>query len=249
MEFLSASWFNALQLAVDGARLSEDRTGSFEFVAGGTCSHLVIEAGRVVEFASGGLPTADIGLAWSSEDAVRIAWGTVSGTEAMAATTMSVPASGAEFVGPPAPLGLMTRPEVDALPELFGASLRAQFVHPGGPFGEFGRVLDFAEGRIVDEQWGFAPTCDVMVKVSCRGNALVGLGRQSILEALEDGGEIGGDLAAMATLAAILETGECQALMRPGAGRLLALATLGELRADRVFSEGFARVMAETELP
>ena len=249
MEFLSADWFAETRGVFSGARLTGDGTFGFEFDAGGIRSHLVIDAGRVRVFDEGRFPAADIGLAWCAQDAVRIAWGTIPATEAMARTTMSVPASGARYGGLPAPLGLLARTEADALPELLGASLRVQFVHPGGPFGEFGRVLDFSEGRLVAEQFGLAPEFDVMVKVSLRDTALIGAGHLSVLQALERGGEIAGEIAALATLAAILESPEFKALMLPGVPRCLAMATLGELRADPAVRDGFASVMADTELP
>ena len=110
-------------------------------------------------------------------------------------------------------------------------------------------MLDFSEGRLVAEQFGLAPEFDVMVKVSLRDTALLGAGQLSVLEALERGGEIAGDIAALATLAAILESSEFKALMLSGVSRCLAMATLGELRADSALRDGFARVMANTELP
>ena len=78
--------------------------------------------------------------------------------------------------------------------------------------------------------------------------ALVFAGRMSILEALAVG-EIAGEIAPMASLAAILEGEEFQALMAPLAETALALATLGDLRADPVFQLAFSSLMAETEMP
>jgi hypothetical protein len=247
MEFLSAEWFTAVCSAVASVRLGDDRAAEFELVAGEVRSHLVIDAGRVVAFALGERPGAEIGLHWSAQNAMRFAWGTLSGTDAMVRTTMAVPASGAGGAPLP-PVGLTARPEAAALPMLFGATLRTQFVHPGGPFGEFTWVLDFDEGRIAGEGYGSAPDADVVVKVSYRNMALTRAGEMTTLEALA-GGEIGGDLAAMATLAAILESAEFQAVMLPTAGHCLAIATLGELRSDPAFQAGFARVMDETVLP
>ena len=84
-------------------------------------------------------------LCWSAADAIRLAQDGLSGTEAMAATRIvdaQAPAPGTSLP----PLGFVRDAQIVAVPEMFGASLRAQFATTDGPFGPFAFVLDLVEG-------------------------------------------------------------------------------------------------------
>jgi hypothetical protein len=227
--------------------LAEDAEAALEFDAGGIVSHLIVRAGRVAACGLGRLPDAQVGLMWSAQDAVRLALGTLAGNAAMIATRLHDAGSSNQLTPVP-PMGLMDRPEVQDLPKIQGASLRVQFLHPGGPFGECAYLLDFTDGRISAERLATAAVADVGVRVPYRAMALVRAGRISILEALAEG-EIRGDIAPMASLAAILEGDEFAALMAPTANTALQLATLGDLRRDPVFQRVFGDLMAHTVTP
>lgn len=249
LEFLSPDWFQRIADGFAPVHLDGDPSASFELAVDGSASHLVVDAGRVTALGPGARPDADLRLSWSADDAMRIAWGLLDGTEAMARTTARGP-DPAVAPGPPAPDGLTRRAGADALPRQLGVTIRVQFVHPGGPFGTCAWILDLDDGRIRHE--GFEmhgpEAVDVTVTVTYENVVRIRNGWCTTLEALQ-GGAIDGDIGAMIALAGILETPEFDALLRVTGEETRLLGVFAALRRDPVAAAAFDTVMRDTKLP
>jgi hypothetical protein len=91
----------------------------------GVRSHFVRDGRHGAMWAPGACSHAEMRLCWSMADAIRLAQDGLSGTEAMAATRIvdaEAPAPGALLP----PLGFVPDAQIVTVPEMFGASLRAQ---------------------------------------------------------------------------------------------------------------------------
>jgi len=234
-----------MSCSLASVRLRDDESLVAEFDAGGRSSHLVVDEGRVLGWRPGPARRADVRLRWTAADANRLAWGTLAGAAAMAATRV-VDANGPGGSMSAPPMGLAARDRTH-LPPMFGATMRVQLMLTDGPFGPFQYAFELVDGVPVRERFG-AALADVVITLPYRTVALVFAGRISVLEAIADG-EIAGELAALAALAGVLEGDELRAHMARLAPAALALTTLGELRASSKFEAAFARVMAGTALP
>jgi hypothetical protein len=171
-----------------------------------------------------GVDAPDVVLRWSHADAYAIVSGELRGDEAMRRTTVIAD----DYVGPPAPLNLMARPELDALPHVPGATLVVQYLYRNGPFGDVSYALSFEDGRVVDECLGRVTDPTVTVAVSYRAMALVRAGEMTILEALEQG-SVDGPLGALGVLGGISEDPRFHAAELATGRHAIALAALAEL--------------------
>jgi hypothetical protein len=79
--------------------------------------------------------------------------------------------------------------------------------------------------------------------------ALIRAGELTVLEALNDGGRVEGELGPLAMLAGIAESPEFNAAQRATGRHALALAVLGELDARTTFGDAVARLASESEWP
>lgn len=199
------------------------------FEAGGDTWHLTISSGSV-EVGDGLIADPDVALRWASDDAAAIAQGDLAGNGALLRTTAIASDADGTYVGPPAPLNLGSRPELDAMPRIPGANVTVKYLYRNGPFGDMSYVLAFVDGRLEYEGLRERGPADVVVDVSYRAMAAVRAGEMSILEALVDG-SITGDEGSMGLLAGISESREFHAAELATARHAFALATLGELRA------------------
>jgi hypothetical protein len=239
---LSADAFARARELVDGAL--PERAGSscrLQFDAG-TRWGLVVEDGRVVTWEPGDLPDADAEVRWSPEDAVAVLTGRLEGDEAMRRTTVVERTQAGDSVGPPPPMDIVGRPQLDALPELPGATVATQYRFRTGPFGTVDFWMRWEDGRITGIDLGRLDEPDVRVEVTYRAMARVRDGSITIIEALEDGA-IDGKIGPMALLAGVSESREFQRAERAGGPAGQALATLGELREVPAFREACAALV------
>jgi hypothetical protein len=241
---LSDAAFARARQIVDGAL--PERAGSscrLQFDAG-TRSGLVVEDGRVVRWEPGDLPDAEAELRWSPEDAAAVLSGRLEGDEAYRRTTLSERAKAGDYVGPPPPMDLAEREELQALPALPGVTVLTQYRFRSGPFGTVDYWIRWDDGKVVGMDLGLVDEPDVRVEVSYRAMAKVRDGSMTIIEALEDG-SVDGKIGPMALLAGVSESREFHRAEAAGGPAGLALATLGELREVPAFREACAALVEE----
>lgn len=214
----------------------------FELDVAGARAHLVGEGEGPARWAPGASGQVVPRLCWSTMDAMRLARGELSGTEAMAATRL-LDANASELGTALPPMTFVRQAALVGLPRQFGATLRVQVGTTDGPFGPFAFALDLDDGLPVRERFTTLAAADVIVTLRYAAVASVFAGRMSVLEAIADG-EVVGELAALAAFAGFLETDECRALMARAAPRALGLVALGDLRASPAFAAALAHITA-----
>jgi hypothetical protein len=143
-----------MQAGVGDIALGRDSACRVNFTTETTRWHVVIESGRVVSFDLGHVDDGDAELRWSTSDGNAIAARALRGDDAMRRTTVLANSIDGCYVGPPAPLNLLCRPELVELPLVQGATLVVQYHYRQGPFGDVDHVLSFVDGRCVDESLG-----------------------------------------------------------------------------------------------
>jgi hypothetical protein len=219
-------------------------SGRLNFTADAMRWHLVIESGRVASFDVGHVDRPDVELQWSLADATAIVSRQLRGDEALRRTTVKATSVDGAYVGPPAPLNLLWRPELEELPVVPGATVAVQYIYRNGPFGDVNHGLRFVDGRCVDESLGTLADAVVTVDVPYRAMALVRAGEMTILEALEDG-SVDGPVGALAVLAGITEDPRFHAAELATGRHAIALAALGDLDADKEYQELTSRLAAD----
>ncbi len=241
---LSDAAFTRARELVDGAL--PERSGSscrLHFDAGSRWA-LVVEDGRVPTWEPGDLAGADAQVRWSPEDAAAVLSGRLEGDEAYRRTTLAERAEAGDYVGPPPPMDIGEREELQALPALPGVTVLSQYRFRSGPFGTVDYWIRWEDGRVTGMDLGRAEDADVRVEVTYRAMARVRDGSISIIEALEDG-SVDGKIGPMALLAGVSEGREWQRAERAGGPAAEALATLGELREVAAFREACAALVEE----
>jgi hypothetical protein len=210
----------------------------------GTRWGLVVEDGRVTTWQPGDLADAEAELRWSPEDAAAVLSGRLEGDEAHRRTTLSERAKAGDYVGPPPPMDLAGRAELQDLPELPAATVLTQYRFRSGPFGAVDYWVRWEDGRVTGMDLGLVEDHDVRGEVTFRAMARVRDGSMTIIEALEDG-SVDGKIGPMALLAGVSEGREWQRAERAGGPAAGALATLGELREVTAFREACAALVEE----
>jgi hypothetical protein len=244
--FLSDEWFEAFAEAFDNVELVASASARLAFDAGGSRWHLVVQDGRVSAWGRGEVDEPDCTLQWDRENAERVWHGAMSGNDAHRVTTVATPASDGDYVGPPAPMDLRSRPELDALPKVPGATLRAQYHLRKGPFGDIDWAVTFVDGRVANDELAVHAEPDVTADVTYRALARVRAGEMMILETLQDG-RVEGSIGAMALLAGLMESPEYEDAERAAGRHAIALATLGELRATPAVAGLLHDLLTETQ--
>jgi len=198
--------------------------GRFVFEVDTARWHLVLERGEVVALGKDRIENPDVTVRWDAEHARSILNYSLQGNDAMAVTTI---VDGAH-IGPPAPLDLVGRPELERLPRIPGGNLRVQYHFPDGPFGDVLHALIFEEGRLVGQHLGKIEQMDVMVDVTYRAMTRVRAGEITIIEALE-GGNVAGQLGPLALLAGITESPEFHEAELATGRHGIAMAAFGQV--------------------
>jgi hypothetical protein len=242
-------WFRLAIRAAAPVVLPVASSCRVQFDAGGLESFLVVEQGRVRLWDTGRISDPDVELFWSPQTAWRLATGELSGNAAHGATSATGVARDGMYRGVPAPMDLCARRELAAMPTVPDATLTVHHRFAHGPFGDIDYTIAFEDGHLVGEDLGPPKSPpDALVAVSYRAMARVRARECTILEALEDGGRIDGNVSAMATLAALYEHPAFDDAMFATGRQALALATLGELRADETLRAGMAALMRTTRM-
>ena len=190
--------------------------------------HQVVQDGRVVAWSPGDLDRPDLELRWSLDVARAVHRGELSGTGAMAALRVVCPGGGE---GPAPPLDIVRTREAEALPVLPGATLTVQYELGAGPFGDVSSWMSFDDGRIGSMGFGRAEACDVELHLPFGNMVRVRTGAITILEALDDGGQVRGDLGPLMLLAGLEESPELHAAELACGPAGTVLAAVGALRS------------------
>ena len=239
---LSNADFARARELVDGALPERpDSSCRIQFDAG-TRWHLVVEGGRVVTWEPGDLADAGVEVRWEPDDARAILTGELEAEEAQARTTIVEQGPGGEYIGPPPPMDIGQRRELEDMPTLPGATVLTAYRFRSGPFGTFDYFMRLEDGRVVDIGLGQTPEPDVRVEVTYRAMGLVRNGTITIIEALADG-SVDGKIGAMALLAGVSEGYEFHRAEEQAGPACLHLATLGELREVAAFREACAALV------
>lgn len=245
--FLRPAWFDdAVALTAD-LPVTPGLSYRVQLEAGGTVWHQVVEDGRVTSWAAGALPDAALVLRWAPADALAIHRGELAGTEALAATTVVGRSAGGELVeGRPSPLDIDDTGDLARLPEIPGATLVIQYRFSHGPFGPVDYWWTFEEGRSTGMGLGVVDEPDVGVGITYARMVGVRQGRLTILEALEHGGTVTGELGPLMLLGGLQESPELHAAELACGPSGPVLAAMGELAATPAYAEAWSSLTAAT---
>jgi hypothetical protein len=241
-----SGWFANARALVERVEISRLCSARLQFEVSEFRSLLVIADGRIARWEPGSLNDADVELRWRSEDARGILFGELLGDAALLATTVVAPVADGMYVGLPAPVNLLCRPELASLPVAPGATFGVQFVYRRGPFGDVHHVLRFADGRLVEDRLGTLDQPDATIDMTYAAMARERAGEISMIESLE-GGTVTGEIGPLAALAGIIESPEFHAAEVATGRHALALAVLGELTADSMFASAMKQLTRETQ--
>src|SRR5262249_45347531 len=109
-------------------------------------------------------------------------------------------------------------------------------------------VITFEDGQLVDERMAPADGADILGTGTYRVMGLIRAGEITLLDALNAGGTVQGDLGPLATLAGIAESPEFNEAQRATGRHAIALSVLGELDASP-FGDALARAAVESDWP
>ena len=247
VRFLSDEWFEAARELLDGVEVSPASSCRIQFDADGERFVLVVENGRLLRFEAGDLDRADVEVRFTLADAMSIWRRELRDDDAMRVTTVVAPVRDGTYTGPPCPADLLGRAELDGVPSIPGASLLVEYTFSEGPFGVVHHWLRFENGRPVSDGFGEIGAADVRVGVPYRAVPLVRSGERTIIEVLE-GGTLQGELGPLGLLAGILESPEFHAAELATGGHGFALAVIGELWSNPVWTEALEHLASETAL-
>jgi hypothetical protein len=233
--FLSDAWFDRARSLTDDLPEQPGVDCRLQFDAvdddgGHQRWHQVIVDGRIEAWQPGDLADADVELRWPLDVARRLYAADLDGTAAMDALTVAYAAGGSIVTGRPSPLDIGDTAEIDALPAIPDATLVTQFRLFSGPFGPVRFWWTFVDGLSTDMAFGDHPEPDVIVRIRFQRMVAVRCGHISVLEALEDGGQIlEGGVGPLMLLAGLQESPELLAAGRACGPSGPALAALGRV--------------------
>jgi hypothetical protein len=245
--FLSQAWFDHAVALTGDLPVRPGLSYRVQLEAGGTTWHQVVEDGRVTSWEEGPLPDAALVLRWAPADALAIHRGELAGTEALAATTVVGRGAGGERVeGRPSPLDIDETGALAELPTIPGATLVIQYRFAHGPFGPVDYWWSFDEGRSVGMGLGVVDEPDVGVGITYARMVGVRQGRITILEALEHGGTVTGELGPLMLLGGLEESPELHAAELACGPSGPVLAAMGELAATPAYAEAWSALTETT---
>jgi len=202
----------------------------------------VVEAGRMVSMRPGELADADVEVLQTYDDARLILFGSVDGSEALRRTRVKV--EGATGPAPPNDLG--ERPELDALPELIGATIVSQNELGNGPFGHVSHWIEYVDGRVAAMDLGRRADADVTVSMPYYAMALRRCGELGVLEAVGLG-NVTGEFGPLGVLLGINESPEWQRAQKATGRGAVALGAFGEVAATAAFRSALSALLEETD--
>ncbi len=245
MAFLSDEWFELATRTACGVVAPRDggadRTIAFDSGDGGRW-HLVVRGGALDAWSRGAAADADLELVWPRDEAAAWVRGERSGSAALAAITL---ADGT----PPCPMDVGATAELAALSPMPGATLRIQYHFSAGPFGPVDYWHHFEDGRSAGMGLGTAPSDpDTAVWVSFRKLVDERAGAITVLEALEDGGRVDGQVGPLMLLAGLHESPELRAAELAAGPSGPVLADLGAALAVSDQALALAELARHTDL-
>jgi hypothetical protein len=119
------------------------------------------------------------------------------------------------------PFDLVDAPELARLPTISGASLVCQYTLTDCLWGDLDYRQRFVDGQIEAVEYGWLDQADLYVELSYVNYLRLRCGRLGLLEALDRGGGLKGDIAKASALAGLLEGPEFQAAWRRN-GKVIA---------------------------
>ena len=198
----------------------------------------------MVAWSPGDVDDPDIELRWGDvEVAAAVYRGDLSGTDVLAA--VRVVASGQAETSAP-PLELAAIAELDRLPLVPGAALRVQYEFSAGPFGPVSFWMTFSDGRSTGMGFHTVSDPDATVRITFAKMAAVRAGEMTVLQALEDGGQVDGGIGPLMVLAGLEESPELRAAevaCGPAGG---VLGTMGAVWDSVEHREAMAALAAVT---
>jgi hypothetical protein len=207
----------------------------------------VFANGRLQELRAGEVTDPDLVIEWDAGGALDVLGGRVSGTEALAVTTVATATPSGAYRGAPPPLDIVGRPELEELPKMPDASVTVQHHLRGGPFGDVDCYQLFVDGRLDRVELGALPEPDVEVEVPYRAHVRLRQGEIAALDALQEG-RIAGAMGSLALYAGLLESEPFQRAQRACAHETgLVLATLGDINGTPGYREAVAAVTLAME--
>jgi hypothetical protein len=241
-EFLSDAWFARARELVPGEPALSGVGYRIQFDCDGSRWHQVAVDGVMTEWAAGDIADPDLELRLPLDVAKRYFQGKADGTETLAACRV-VGEDGTE--GPPSPLDIDGRPELDELPFQPDATILTQYRHRGGPFGPFDWWWRLVDGQ--SDGLGFGSVEDPDVVVLIRFQRLIAVRSDviSIYEAIE-GGRVEGEVGPLMLLAGLQESPELHAAELACGPSGPVLANLGRVMAQQACTEGLEALAGET---
>jgi hypothetical protein len=245
LRFLSADWFEAARARLGGVEVAPASSCRIQFDADGERFLLVVENGRLVRFEAGDLDGSDVEVSFTLPDAARIWRRELRDDDAMRVMSVVAPVRDGTYTGPPCPADLLGRGELVGVPSIPDASLLVQYTFSDGPFGVVHHWLRFENGRLVSDGFGEVGSADVRVGVPYWAVPMVRSGECTIIDALE-GGALQGELGPLGLLAGILESPEFHDAELATGRHGFALAVVGELWSNPVWTEALDQLAGET---
>lgn len=236
LPYLSEEWFGAAQERVAALRFAGlGLECGLQFDAESAEGHVrwaQTVRGGDVRLLLGELPDGGFELHHSLSHAWQVFNEELNGDDALAGFTVVEDRGDGRYVGPPPPMELGQRPELDELLPVPGASLDVQYEYARGPYGPVSWFMSFVDGRLQSMDLGRCPEPDVVAEATFLQLAQVRQGDISVLDALAAGARVKGSEGALALLAGILESPEFHRAELACGRSAQALAVLGEVSAD-----------------
>jgi hypothetical protein len=229
MERLTDEWFAAGRaLARDLPTIPGlDFAVELRSAPDGRTWHQEVRDGRVVRWDLGPHPEPELVLEVPEAEVGSIHAPEPDGTAVLGAVRV-VLADGSLHL--PAPMDVTETAEIHGLPTVPGADLQVQYHLLDGPFGAVDTWWRFTDGRFDTAALGTIDDADVVVSAGFAQMAALRRGEITVLEALEGGGRVDGEVGPLMLLAGLHE-GDLQAAQHAAGPSSPVLGAMGRLRA------------------
>lgn len=243
---LDESWFAAARAAANQLPVVAGCTYCVELrTAEGLVWHEVVDEGRMRSWGLGPAPAPhgpDLVLAVGEWLVERYYAPDLDGTSALEVVRVVRP-DGTEALS--APMDITETAELAALPVIPDADLLVQFHFSQGPFGAADMWWQVIAGQVTAAELGTTDAPEVEVWLTFPKLAALRRGESTVLEALEDGGRVKGDVGPLMLLAGLHESPEMRAADLAAGPSAEVLAHIGSLRS----TPGFRQVLSALAEP
>jgi hypothetical protein len=250
--FLSDGWLDRARSLLDDLSCDPDLTFrvGYVFELRDGSRHLAheVEKGRLVRWEFDAASEPEVAIRWPRDVALEFFLGRSEAEAMHRAVTISEQRDGALWTGPPPPLDLSARPEVQLLPRIPGANLVCQYRLREGPFGDIFCWFRFEEGQFRSLELGEAAEADTVIDTTFTAMVRMRRGEIAPLQAIQAGG-VAGSWEKLALQSGIVEGAEYQRAIRAcGTRGAEALAAFGRYRATPEVAEALHVLASETDL-